>query len=437
MQLLKWSSLDNAEKTAVLSRAELIQSKDVSSQVNAIIEQVISDGDQALRALTSELDNVVIDDLTINQSDIQSAKLQLDDELKKAISVAFGNIQRFHAAQAQETIKVETTKGLECELRTEAIESVGLYIPGGTAPLLSTTLMLAIPAMLAGCKRKVIVSPPPIHPAILSIAEQCGITEIYQLGGAQAIATLAFGTETIKPVDKIFGPGNRYVTAAKSAIASDNRTPTTIDMPAGPSEVLVIADDQANEEFVAADLLSQAEHGVDSQCICITTSQEQADAISNAVEKQLIDLPRKEIATQALSQSRVIVVDNIEQAIEISNRYAPEHLIVQTQSPRELLGSFRNAGSIFLGAYSPESMGDYASGTNHVLPTYGYAKSVSSLSLADFQRRYTVQSLNQQGFLAIADAVITLADAEQLDAHANAARVRKQAILKEQDNGKS
>ncbi|RLV58406.1 histidinol dehydrogenase [Parashewanella curva] len=432
MQILEWSQLDNAEQLRALSRAELIQSSEVSSQVDDIIQQVISGGDNALKALTSKLDNIEIPQLAVNPLEILSAVEQLDDELNNAIKLAFGNIQGFHAAQAQQTIKVETTKGVECELRTEAIESVGLYIPGGTAPLLTTTLMLAIPAMLAGCQRKVIVSPPPIHPSILAIAEKCGIDEIYQLGGAQAIAALAYGTETIKPVDKIFGPGNRYVTEAKSKIASDNRTHTTIDMPAGPSEVLVIADDQASAEFVAADLLSQAEHGVDSQCICITTCQKKARDIYREVDKQLSKLPRQEIAAQALMQSRIIVVNELEQAVEISNRYAPEHLIVQSQSPRELLSSLRNAGSIFLGAYSPESMGDYASGTNHVLPTYGYAKSVSSLSLADFQRRYTVQSLNQQGFLAIADAVITLANAEQLEAHANAARVRKQAILKEQ-----
>lgn len=434
MQQVIWSQITLQQQLNSLKRSELVRDANIVSQVTNIIEQVKAGGDNTLVALTKKFDNVGLDTLLINPMQIASAVDNLDDTLKTAIDKAFNNIQAFHQAQKSSEICVETQAGIKCELKTEAISSVGMYIPGGTAPLLSTTMMLAIPAMIAGCERKVLISPPPVHPAIMYIADLCGVTEIYQAGGAQAIAALAYGTETIKPVEKIFGPGNRFVTQAKSIVAADTTTTTTIDMPAGPSEVLVIADAMANPSFVAADLLSQAEHGVDSQVILVTDSNQLAEQVLGRIQSQFETLSRSETAQTALKSSRVIIVDDLKQAITVSNLYAPEHLIIQTQNAEKLVSQVRNAGSVFVGAYSPESVGDYASGTNHVLPTYGFSKSISSLSLADFQRRFTVQTLSKHGFMNICDTVITLANEEQLDAHALAVEVRKQAIQKELNN---
>ena len=434
MDSVIWSQLTPSQQQQALMRSELVTDTNLLAEVSNIITSVQQGGDQALKTLTQKFDSYTVSELRVDKDYISNAATRIPDELKSAIDVAFGNINKFHKAQDPQNVSIETQAGIHCELRTEPIQSVGLYIPGGTAPLISTTLMLAIPAMLAGCNRKVLVSPPPINDAILYIAQRCGIDEIYQVGGAQAIAALGYGTETIKAVDKIFGPGNRFVTQAKNLIASDNAIPTTIDMPAGPSEVLVIADKDANPYFVSADLLSQAEHGKDSQVILVTTCATFAEKVQQALAQQLTLLSRKQTAIASLNNSRIIVVDDLIQAAEVSNRYAPEHLIIQTNAPDDIVKMIRCAGSIFVGSYSPEAVGDYASGTNHVLPTYGYSKSVSSLSLADFQRRFTVQTLSKQGFLSLSDSVITLANAEHLDAHALAIEVRKQAILEESKN---
>ncbi|MCL1076825.1 histidinol dehydrogenase [Parashewanella spongiae] len=428
MDILRWSKLTASEQLKALSRADLVMDTDVSTQVQQLVDIVKKNGDKAVNELTKKYDNLDIENFKVCNDELKNASRLLDNNLIDAIQVAYSNINTFHTAQLQQSIKLETQTGISCELRTEAINSVGLYIPSGSAPLISTALMLAIPAHIAKCERIVLMSPPPIHPAILHIANVCGINEIYQIGGVQAIAALAYGTNTIKPVDKIFGPGNRYVTAAKSIVAFDDQITTTIDMPAGPSEVLVIADEDANPSFIAADLLSQAEHGEDSQAILITHSEKLALDVVDSINTQLANLSRQKIAKKALYNSRVIIVDSIKEAINLSNHYAPEHLIIQTESPREHLKQVRAAGSVFLGKFSPEAVGDYASGTNHVLPTYGYSRSVSSLTLSDFQRKFTVQSLTSDALMSLSNSVITLAMNEQLDGHANAIEVRKRFI---------
>lgn len=424
MQIINWTQVTQAEKQQALARSPLTCDDKLISQVTSIIEQVVTDGDQALIYFNKKFDNVDTPSLKLDLNDINSACERVSTELKLAVDAAIDNIHLFHKAQVFKPISIYTQDGVHCELRSEAIEKVGLYIPGGTAPLISTVLMLAVPAAIAGCEQKILVSPPPINDAIVYAAHACGITDIYQVGGAQAVAALAFGTDTIPAVDKIYGPGNRYVTEAKKQVSHDNRISVCIDMPAGPSEVLVIADSQANPSFVAVDLLSQAEHGDDSQAILVTDSPFLVTQVHCEIEKQLSLLPRKDVASTALASSRIILVDDIESAAKVANLYAPEHLIIQTQNPRQVLPLIRAAGSVFLGAYTPESVGDYASGTNHVLPTYGYSRGVSSLSLADFCRRFTVQELSYKGLQSIADTVMTLANAEQLDAHKNAVSIR-------------
>ncbi|MBO1271352.1 histidinol dehydrogenase [Shewanella sp. 4t3-1-2LB] len=424
MQTLNWNQLDNEAQTASLRRSPLVGDNTLEQQVSEIISTVRQRGDAALREYSRRFDKTEIQDIRLSDADINAASARVSDELKAAIQAAMANIRRFHEAQKPGTISLETQAGIRCELHSEAIAAVGLYIPGGSAPLISTVMMLALPANIAGCERRVLVSPPPIDDAIVYAATACGVNEIYQVGGAQAIAALAFGTESITPVDKIFGPGNRYVTEAKSQVSRDNQACVSIDMPAGPSEVLVIADAKANPVFVAADLLSQAEHGPDSQVMLVTDSDPLARAVAQEVERQLATLPRAEIARKALFCSRTLIVRDMQQAVQVSNRYGPEHLILQTQQPRELLKSIRAAGSVFVGPYTPESVGDYASGTNHVLPTYGYSRTVSSLSLADFCRRFTVQELSADGLLRLGNTVMTLAAAEQLEAHKNAVALR-------------
>ncbi|MCL1143261.1 histidinol dehydrogenase [Shewanella gaetbuli] len=428
MEILNWNTLSDSDKSQALTRSPLIGDNSVEQQVNSIIEQVVANGDAALKQFNQQFDGATVDSLALTQQEITAACERVADSVKQSIAVAVANIETFHKAQVFNPIDIETMPGVRCELRSEAIEKVGLYIPGGTAPLISTVMMLALPAKIAGCQQRVLVSPPPINDAIIYAAKECGITEIYQVGGAQAIAALAFGTESVTKVDKIFGPGNRYVTEAKRLVSQDNRISVTIDMPAGPSEVLVIADEYANPEFIAADLLSQAEHGVDSQVMLVTNSEAQAQAVNSALVSQLAKLPRQDIAKQALTCSRSIVVNDLNEAVLVSNQYGPEHLIVQTQTPRDLLGSIRAAGSVFVGAYTPESVGDYASGTNHVLPTYGYSRAVSSLSLADFSRRYTVQELTPQGLQNLGETVMTLAENELLDAHKNAVAIRLNSL---------
>ncbi|MCU7993464.1 histidinol dehydrogenase [Shewanella glacialipiscicola] len=433
MDILTWSTLSIAEQKDALKRSPLIGDSGLEQSVRAILDAVASRGDAAIAEFNQKFDgfnSAKVGELRMGESEIAAACVRVSPELKAAIAKAMANIDAFHSAQQFSPIDMETEAGVRCELRSEPIEKVGLYIPGGSAPLISTVMMLALPAKIAGCEQRVLVSPPPINDAIIYAANACGITEIYQVGGAQAIAALAFGTETIPAVDKIFGPGNRYVTEAKRLVSQDGRCTVSIDMPAGPSEVLVIADSDANCEFIAADLLSQAEHGPDSQVILVTDSQTIAAGVNDALTRQLAALPRCDIAASALLSSRTFIVDNMLQAAQVSNQYGPEHLIIQTRFPREVLKKIRAAGSVFLGAYTPESVGDYASGTNHVLPTYGYSRAVSSLSLADFSRRFTVQELSAKGLIGLGQAVMTLASNELLNAHKNAVAIRLASLEK-------
>jgi len=423
MQALIWNDLSIEQQAAALTRPAITCGANISAIVLEILTRIRSEGDCALLEYTKKFDDVASDTLRLDAQDIVRASANLDDEIIAAIKQAHSQIHKFHLAQMPTTLKVETLPGVLCELHSAPIEKVGLYIPGGSAPLPSTVLMLATPAQIAGCKQMVLCSPPPISDEILYAASLCGVTEIYTIGGAQAIGAMAYGTETVCKVDKIFGPGNAFVTEAKRQVSMDFNG-AAMDMPAGPSEVLVIADATANAAYIAADLLSQAEHGPDSQVILVTDHEPLVEQVKAEIEKQLAALPRVDIATKALENSTLIVCENIEQSVALSNRYAPEHLIVQTQDPRALLPNLHHAGSIFLGEFTPESVGDYASGTNHVLPTYGYTRTFSSLSLIDFMRRFTVQELSQQGLESLAPCVTRIAAAEGLDAHLRAVTIR-------------
>lgn len=423
MKLSYWQQCSDAQRAALLTRPAITASDSISQAVADILSQVKQNGDQALIALSNKFDKVQIQQIKLTQDAIKAATARVKPELKQAMQLAVSNIEKFHQAQVKSAITVETMPGVKCQLVTRPIDSVGLYIPGGSAPLLSTVLMLATPAKIAGCRKVILCSPPPIADEILYAAELCGVTEIYQLGGAQAIAAMAFGSKSVPKVDKIFGPGNAFVTEAKRQV-SQRLDGAAIDMPAGPSEVLVIADSSANPAFIAADLLSQAEHGPDSQVVLVTPDEDIAKAVSIEVDKQLTQLSRQGIAEKALQESRLIVTKDLDQCITISNRYGPEHLIIQTQNADDLVEQITSAGSIFLGDWSPESAGDYASGTNHVLPTYGYTATYSSLGLADFQKRMTVQKLSPEGLQAIGNAVELMAQAEQLTAHKQAVTLR-------------
>ena len=429
MKTLIWASLSPAQKTKALARPAILHSLSVSNTVEEIIQRVQKEGDRALIHFTEQFDKHTPKHLKISQEEIEEAIKRVNPKIKEAIETAYKNIFSFHLAQKALPLEVETMPGVLCGLLSRPIETVGLYIPGGTAPLLSTALMLGIPASIASCKRTVLCSPAPICDEILYIAKRCHIDEIYNVGGAQAIAALAYGTESVPKVDKIFGPGNSYVTQAKERVSQDLKG-AAIDMPAGPSEVLVIAEAGADPDFIAADLLSQAEHGPDSQVILLTPSAHLAKQVAQALKKQLTNLSRAQIVKGALEKSRLIVTNDLKECIDISNDYAPEHLIIQTQNPRECLNQIKNAGSVFLGPYSPESVGDYASGTNHVLPTYGYTKTFSSLGLSDFTKRMTVQELTPKGLQSIASTVIEMAQAEGLDAHKNAVTVRLNKLNK-------
>ena len=426
-QIIDWQTISAQQKKDALARPAIADNALLSTQVANILSQVQKQGDKALFSLTEQFDGITLSTLSVSAEQVEEAKKALTSKRLKAINTAYGQIKRFHSAQAPQDVFVETCPGVQCTLKTEAIESVGLYIPAGSAPLPSTVLMLGVPSQLAGCKRAVLVCPPDkngqLANEILVAADLCGITEIYTVGGAQAVAALAYGTESIPAVNKVFGPGNRYVTEAKKQL-SQQVAGFAIDMPAGPSEVLVVADEQANAAFIAADLLSQAEHGADSQVILLTNSEQLIENVAKELGSQVALLSRRSIAEQALKQSRLILTQTMSEAVEISNIYGPEHLIVQTQNPQALLTDLRNAGSIFVGAYTPESAGDYASGTNHVLPTYGYSKVISSLSLADFSRRYTVQEISKTGLANLAECIIELTDAEGLDAHQRAVTIR-------------
>ena len=430
MRTVVWQSLSESQQDSVLERPAITEGANITATVSDVIAKVRNEGDAALKELTEKFDGVTPESIRVSSDEIEEACTRLTPEMKQALEQAYSNIAKFHEAQKPQPIKVETQPGVVCEQVTRAINTVGLYIPGGSAPLPSTVLMLGVPAQIAGCRKVVLCSPPPIADEILYVAKLCKIDEVYNVGGGQAVAAMAYGTESVAKVDKIFGPGNAYVTEAKRQVSNDFRG-AAIDMPAGPSEVLVIADETADADFIAADLLSQAEHGPDSQVVLVTPSPVVADQVTDAVQKQLKELSRANIAQQALASSLIIIAESITQAIAISNFYGPEHLIVQTKNPRELLPLLDNAGSIFLGDWSPESAGDYASGTNHVLPTYGYTKTYSSLGLADFSKRMTVQELTADGLKGLAPTVVTMAEAEGLDAHKRAVTIRVEKLNKE------
>lgn len=432
MKTLVWQSLSKEQQNSVLERPAITEGANITSAVASVIANVQENGDQALLELTEKFDSVSLDSVQVSVQEIDAACERLSEKMKSALQQAYQNIAKFHNAQKPLPLRVETQPGVVCEQVTRSINKVGLYIPGGSAPLPSTVLMLGVPAQIAGCREVVLCSPPPIADEILYVAKLCNIDKVFSVGGGQAIAAMAYGTETVTKVDKIFGPGNAYVTEAKRQVSNDFKG-AAIDMPAGPSEVLVIADETADADFVAADLLSQAEHGPDSQVVLVTPSVVLADQVTDAVQKQLAQLSRKDIAAQALGSSLIVIAESLTQSIAISNFYGPEHLIVQTKNPRELLPLLDNAGSIFLGDWSPESAGDYASGTNHVLPTYGYTRTYSSLGLADFSKRMTVQELSKEGLKNLAPTVVTMAEAEGLDAHKRAVTIRVEKLALSQD----
>ena len=418
------SNPDKSQWQEILKRP-VMNTENLFDTVRSVIDRVKEEGDRAVLDYEEKFDKVVLASLAVSEEEQQEAENLVSEDLKAAIRLAKQNIETFHAAQRFEGKKVQTQPGVTCWQKAVAIEKVGLYIPGGTAPLFSTVLMLAVPARIAGCKEIVLCTPPgrdgKVHPAVLFAAKVAGVNRIFKAGGIQAIAAMAYGTESVPKVYKIFGPGNQYVTAAKQLVSLRD---VAIDMPAGPSEVEVLADETANPIFVAADLLSQAEHGVDSQAILITTSVELQQAVKVEVERQLALLPRKEIAEKSLANSKLIVVDSMTEAIELTNAYAPEHLIIETEDYLSVAERIVNAGSLFLGSLTPESAGDYASGTNHTLPTNGYAKAYSGVSLDSFIRKITFQEIKPEGLNIIGPAIELMAANEQLDAHKNAVSVR-------------
>ena len=419
---------DRSQWAELLKRPTL-NTENLFDTVRGIIDRVRAEGDAAVLALEEQFDKVKLTSLAVSDDEWQEAETLLSDELKTAIRLAKENIEAFHAAQRFEGKKVTTQPGVTCWQKAVAIEKVGLYIPGGTAPLFSTVLMLAVPAKIAGCKEIVLCTPPgrdgKVHPAVLFAAQVAGVSRIFKAGGVQAIASMAYGTESIPKVYKIFGPGNQYVTAAKQLVSLRD---VAIDMPAGPSEVEVLADETANPAFVAADLLSQAEHGVDSQAVLITTSAALQQAVQAEVERQLALLPRKDIAEKSLENSKLIVVGSMDEAIEMTNAYAPEHLIIETTNYMQVAEKVVNAGSVFLGSLTPESAGDYASGTNHTLPTNGYAKAYSGVSLDSFIRKITFQEILPEGLRRIGPAIEVMAANEHLDAHKNAVTERLKTL---------
>ena len=417
----------NPEKSLWPQLTERVTTDDavIEARVAAIIDRVRADGDKALKELSAEIDKVDLSvGVEVTGEEIAVARAEVPEDLKQAVAQAYSNIYAFHAAQRFEPVEVETVPGVRCIQKAVPVQKVGLYIPGGSAPLFSTVLMLAVPAKVAGCAQVVLCTPcgkdGKVAPAVLYAASECGVDRIFKVGGAQAVAAMAYGTETVPAVDKIFGPGNRYVTKAKEIVSRK----VAIDMPAGPSEVLVMADSSAVPSFVASDLLSQAEHGPDSQVILVCDSEDLADRVQKEVEVQLGNLPRKEVAVRALENSRVIVLPSLEDQIEFVNMYAAEHLIISLKRPWDVAEKITAAGSIFIGNYTPESAGDYASGTNHTLPTSGWARSCSGVNLDSFTKKITCQEITREGMSLLGKTIITMAKAEGLDAHANAAKIR-------------
>lgn len=431
LEVLDWAALDETSRTALLRRPAQKDAATLLERVRAIVDDVRERGDDALRDYTARLDGVRLESFAVTEAEFAAAEAALTAEQRAAIERAVDTVSRFHELQVLVPLRLETAPGVVCERITVPLDAVGLYVPAGSAPLPSTAVMLAVPARIAGCPVRVVCTPPradgAADPAVLVAARLCGVTRVFKLGGAQAIAAMAYGTTTVPKVAKVFGPGNAWVTAAKQIVAQD-ADGAALDMPAGPSEVLVVADGRARPAFVAADLLAQAEHSPDAQVVLVTVSRAVAEACVAEVERQLAALPRRSIAAQAIAGSRVIVVADLATALEVSNRYAPEHLILQVTDARALLPRVRNAGSVFLGAWTPETMGDYCSGTNHVLPTYGHARAYSGLGVPDFVKRITVQELTPAGLAGLGPTARTLARLESLDAHANAVQVRLDAI---------
>lgn len=425
MKTLIWNALDTQQKAAALQRPALLDTANVS----AILKNVRDNGDAAVREYTQKFDGVTIRNIKIPTRELETAWNSLSPDDKAAMQTAKANIEAFHRAQIPQALTLETMPGVVCKLLPRAIDSVGLYVPGGTAPLVSTVMMLAIPAQIANVPQCVMTTPPQadgdIAVPLKAAAYLCGIQSVYKVGGAQAIAALAYGTQSIPKVAKIFGPGNAYVAAAKAAVSMKMGGPA-IDLPAGPSEVMVLADEMADPVFTAADLLAQAEHDTLAQTICICLSENYAERLNREITKQMLDLPRQNTAQQALKHGRILIADSIDAMLSIANAYAPEHLIVQTENPEHILPLIRNAGSVFLGKWTPESVGDYASGTNHTLPTFGAARAYSGLNLASFMKFMSVQSLTRQGLENLAPTVERLAQMEGLEAHRRAVSLRLQ-----------
>jgi histidinol dehydrogenase len=432
--VLLWSQLSALQRHEALQRPTQRGSEELLNRVRTIIDDVRQGGDAVLKRYTRDLDGSDLEQLAVSPAEFAAAEKLLSMEQRAALDRAISNVSRFHEAQRVAPLSVETSPGVLCERHTRPIDAVGLYVPAGTAPLPSAAIMLAIPARIAGCPVRIMCTPPQrgglADPAVLTVARQCGVERVFKVGGAQAIAAMAYGTESIPKVDKIFGPGSAWVTAAKLLVGNDPAG-AALDLPAGPSEVLVIADETARSTFVAADLLAQAEHSGDAQVVLVTTVRALADAVIAELQQQVATLSRTGTLERAIENTRIILVDSLEQAFEISNNYAPEHLIVQTREPRRWLPLIRNAGSVFLGPWTPETMGDYCSGTNHVLPTYGFARAYSGLSLNDFIKRITVQELTAAGLKDLGPTAITIAGLEGLDAHANAVAVRLDFLSRE------
>jgi histidinol dehydrogenase len=433
MKRFRWNALDEAGRAAALARPDPGRRATLAEDVAAIVAETRQDGDAALVRFAKRFDGVELAALRVPAEAFEAAEACLSPEQRDALRTAIANVRAFHAAQLLAPIDVETMPGVRCRRITRPIRAVGLYVPAGSAPLPSTVIMLAVPALLAGCPRRILCTPPQKNgradPAVLTAARYCGIDEVYLAGGAQAIAAMAYGTESIPAVDKIFGPGNAWVTEAKLQVSRDPDG-AALDLPAGPSEVLVIADERADPGFVAADLLSQAEHGADSQVLLVTISEALADAVDLAIAEQLSELTRSAILGAALAHGRTLIARDLDEAFEISNRYAPEHLIVHVPEPEAWLERIETAGSVFLGDWTPESLGDYCSGTNHVLPTYGYARAWSGLGTSDFQLAISVQQASAEGFRRIGPTARTLAELEGLDAHALAVRLRLEALAR-------
>ncbi|HEY0198485.1 MAG TPA: histidinol dehydrogenase [Rhodanobacter sp.] len=441
MKRLDWNALDDSARREALARPPQSRAADLRGGVEQIIAAVRERGDEMLRELTAKYDGCELQALEVDEAEFAAAEAALSADLKAAIHEAAERIDTFHRAAALQPVAVDTAPGVRVERTLRPINHVGLYVPAGSAPLPSTALMLGIPARIAGCRQVVLCSPVRADgrcdEAVLYAARATGVHKVFKLGGAQAIAAMAYGTASVPRCDKLFGPGNAWVTEAKLQVSGDPDG-AAIDMPAGPSELLVIADADADAEFVAADLLSQAEHGPDSQVILLSPSRALLDRVAAEVTRQCTELPRAEIALQALAQSRLIAVESLAQAVEVSNRYAPEHLILQVADPRGLLDGIESAGSVFLGAWTPESVGDYCSGSNHVLPTYGYARSYSGVSVASYQKQISVQEVSAEGLRSIGPCTMTLASAEQLDAHCRAVGLRLAALdrAEERQHGK-